>query len=711
MEQAFFPPGNVHFNVNFVEAVLDSSIVSRTDRYGNITFVNKNFEAISRYSKEELVGKTHKIVNSGFHPREFWTDMWRTITSGCSWRGEVCNRAKDGSLYWVDTFIYPYRDPNGELTEFFSIRNDISQRKLQKDELSKSGAHLHAILNSTNDIYFLLSPDRKLLNINNAGQKNLTEYWDASASADYEAALLKALNGNPQSWDDFNRALHGEIVEREVELIRLDGERIWHFVRQLAAHDDDNATIGVSIVLTDIHNRKMQELKLRESEMLYRAILNSTNEAYLCISPQMKLLSVNHLGLQLLEQYWNARTYPEIETLFMRLYENQPTARKAIDQALDGEVADFETEIVRPNGTTVWYQVRNLPAYDDAHNIIGVSIVLTNIHDRKLQEARLRESEIRYRSIFNSTNDAFFLISPDIKLLAYNKQGQKFLGGYTDPEETQNAFFRLWGLQEGAEERLQRALKGEVVELEKMSTRIDGSKAWEFVRYLPAYDDNNNIIGASLSITNIEARKSQEALLQESKDHYRAILNSTSDVYFLVSPELKLLAVNSIGDENLTRLVKTWNLPDKQTAFENVFRNQEFSAGYFQRALAGEVVEVEHEVKRYDGTRVWYHHRYLPVFNDAKESIGVSISMTNIHTRKMQEIEIEAKNQALTKIAWSQSHEMRRPVASILGLMQLKQAPEPMISDEEFMEHLRTMVSELDLCIRKNVERTYMASK
>ena len=268
-------------------------------------------------------------------------------------------------------------------------------------------------------------------------------------------------------------------------------------------------------------------------------------------------------------------------------------------------------------------------------------------------------------------------------------------------------FFRLWRLQEGAPARLQRALNGEVLELEKESIHLDGSKVWEFIRYQPAYDDNDVIIGASLSITNIQPRKTQETLLQESRDYYQAILNSTSDVYFLISAEMKLLATNSIGEESLARLVETWNLPDKQTAFETLFKKQERFDEYFHRALAGEVTEVEREVVRYDGTKVWYFHRFLPVFNDAKESIGVSISMTNIHTRKMQELEIEAKNQALTKIAWSHSHEMRRPVASILGLMQLRQAH--MISEEEFMAHLATMINELDTFIKKNVEHTYLS--
>jgi PAS domain S-box-containing protein len=104
------------------------AIVSVADRAGRILEVNDSFCDISGYSREELIGQNHRIVNSGVHAPEFWTDMWRTISSGQSWRGEVCNRARDGSLYWVDSIIAPFMGDDGRIEKYISIRHDVTDR-------------------------------------------------------------------------------------------------------------------------------------------------------------------------------------------------------------------------------------------------------------------------------------------------------------------------------------------------------------------------------------------------------------------------------------------------------------------------------------------------------------------------------------------------------------------------------------------------------
>ena len=132
--------------VEFQKFALDqSAIVAITDQQGIITYANDNFCKISQYSREEVLGKTHQFLNSGYHPPSFFQEMWSTIKNGKVWKGEIKNKAKNGNFYWVDTTIVPFLNEQDQPFQYLAIRMDITDRKKFELELSESNQILKAI--------------------------------------------------------------------------------------------------------------------------------------------------------------------------------------------------------------------------------------------------------------------------------------------------------------------------------------------------------------------------------------------------------------------------------------------------------------------------------------------------------------------------------------------------------------------------------------
>ena len=149
------------------------AIVSITDVKGRITFANDRFCEISGYTREELLGHDHRLLKSGEHSADYFREMWHTVAQGRVWHGDICNRAKDGSLYWVRATITPFLGENGKPEEYIAIRTDISAQKRLEAASQRQEMWLRTILDNLGEGVYSLSVDGKVSYLNKEGERLL----------------------------------------------------------------------------------------------------------------------------------------------------------------------------------------------------------------------------------------------------------------------------------------------------------------------------------------------------------------------------------------------------------------------------------------------------------------------------------------------------------------------------------------------------------